>query len=946
MPIASTYQQDFPHGTSSGTIYGVSVPSGAAIWVFVGVNVSTSGFTTLADSLGAFPAGTNPVKHLPSSGGSPPGLNLYVADNCPGGTDNITFTNSSGTATSVIVLVITGQGTPSLRSTGAGGQGTSGSFSDSLTYSHQNDIYLLAGAVVMTSAPGTWTGASGSSIVDSTPGLDYISIGLFDQSFTGDGAISIAGGVSAPGLTEVTYFSAIVAMQEPPWRGLAGKPFLTVSPVGLTQTGIINGGADFGPDTPSTQTNGIQEALNFVGQAGGAPPALSGPASVGASSGSPSLSTPAQAVSTGSSMYVQVAMFGSSLTEPTVADNQSGSYALIFGGAYGRVNMWVFRRTSGLSESTSFIVTVTPSSSTSPIEVAAISVLNDGGVDAASPFVYGGGTTEGVTLHTLAANDIVLFLGADNSATFTNWGSTAQVNIGGYPGTPPPNITAWGSIQTQTAPGTVSPQRDILASTAWVGIGIAIRALLPGGTVRCRPGAYILNGPIWNTGNGQTVIFEPGASITFASATVANYQNWWGDIADIWVGCNYTTVKGTQSTFHDCRWIGNGTVINCSGIQTVGASSGGEIVFAIFAYQTLAKFGISVPPAYNIVVEGFTANGFGGTSLDLSSNFLGTGATLSQQWSRVRISRFIATMKLNSATQTSYANGFILSGCSGVEVEDVYIDCSNVGIGSSPDVSNCFVTSSFGGDTENVVFRRCYFKSGGGVSGAYPGSCIEVAGQGSGPSVSYGDTHDIVWEDCLFDSGATSGTPGAGNGGAYIDDTNGGSGGSRVYNLEFRRCQWIHCGMNLLSEGSTPGFILFSGPAPGSISGSLQGRLILQSLPGAPLPPPLTLVTQLRSQLTTTTTTLVSYTPLAVGLFRISVYLTAYAADTPTITVTWTDPDTGAQSTPFSMAMALNSVATEALIVVAATTAAIIVKGSQLGSSEAIIASVTIEQVQ
>jgi len=45
--------------------------------------------------------------------------------------------------------------------------------------------------------------------------------------------------------------------------------FIVVSPIGLAETGIVNNGADFGPDTPGTQTSGIQEAGNYVTSNGG-----------------------------------------------------------------------------------------------------------------------------------------------------------------------------------------------------------------------------------------------------------------------------------------------------------------------------------------------------------------------------------------------------------------------------------------------------------------------------------------------------------------------------------------------------------------------------------------------------------------------------------------------------------------------------------------------------
>ena len=49
------------------------------------------------------------------------------------------------------------------------------------------------------------------------------------------------------------------------WKQLPGKPTVTVSPVGIAQGFIKNGGSDYGPDTPGTTTSGIQEAINSLG---------------------------------------------------------------------------------------------------------------------------------------------------------------------------------------------------------------------------------------------------------------------------------------------------------------------------------------------------------------------------------------------------------------------------------------------------------------------------------------------------------------------------------------------------------------------------------------------------------------------------------------------------------------------------------------------------------
>src|ERR1700688_670936 len=135
------------------------------------------------------------------------------------------------------------------------------------------------------------------------------------------------------------------------------------------------------------------------------------------SAGAPSVATPSQTVLEGGSIYVQVAMFGTGLTAPTVADAQGGVYNLLLGGANGSVYLWVFRRSAALRSSTTFTVTVTPSSSTSSIEVLSIEVLDDGGTDVISTLHTGTSTSESSSVSTGVSNDLVLFLGADNSGT-------------------------------------------------------------------------------------------------------------------------------------------------------------------------------------------------------------------------------------------------------------------------------------------------------------------------------------------------------------------------------------------------------------------------------------------------------------------------------------------------------------------------------------------------
>ena len=51
-------------------------------------------------------------------------------------------------------------------------------------------------------------------------------------------------------------------IEVPSWVNLAGKPYVTVSPVGLSTAGVTeaNNGAGYGPDTPGTTTGGWLEA--------------------------------------------------------------------------------------------------------------------------------------------------------------------------------------------------------------------------------------------------------------------------------------------------------------------------------------------------------------------------------------------------------------------------------------------------------------------------------------------------------------------------------------------------------------------------------------------------------------------------------------------------------------------------------------------------------------
>lgn len=101
----------------------------------------------------------------------------------------------------------------------------------------------------------------------------------------------------------------------------------------------------------------------------------------------------------------------------------------------------------------------------------------------------------------------------------------------------------------------------------------------------------------------------------------------------------------------------------------------------------------------------------------------------------------------------------------------------------------------------------------------------------------------------------------------------------------------------------------------------------------------------LRTALGTTSANLATYTPGAVGSFRVVWRLAAKAATTPTLTLTYTDPDAGAQTiTLYDTAMAADGVAQGQFALVSAADA-ITVAGSALAASD-IIATVEIIQSQ
>ena len=120
------------------------------------------------------------------------------------------------------------------------------------------------------------------------------------------------------------------------WQALNGKPSVTVSPIGLSTAGVTqrNNGADYGPDTPSTTTSGIQEAINYVYANAVTVSVTGGPSllmqSIRLLSGIFQINSPVTipAPSTGSPYGPNIRIYGDGIQNTILNFNFNGSYGI------------------------------------------------------------------------------------------------------------------------------------------------------------------------------------------------------------------------------------------------------------------------------------------------------------------------------------------------------------------------------------------------------------------------------------------------------------------------------------------------------------------------------------------------------------------------------------------------------------------------------------------
>lgn len=178
---------------------------------------------------------------------------------------------SSGTFTNLVTITLSAavagwavaagsySGVMAFDSVGTAQTGATTNISVSVTATDPNELLV---AHVFTNAGVTTSGL--------TPGyLDVPGAGTSSdvhQSYLlaggASGSNSFVETLSASSNVVAVLVAIVPALSE--WVAIFknSKPELTVSPLGYAQTGVVNGGADFGPDTPNTQTSGIQEAIS------------------------------------------------------------------------------------------------------------------------------------------------------------------------------------------------------------------------------------------------------------------------------------------------------------------------------------------------------------------------------------------------------------------------------------------------------------------------------------------------------------------------------------------------------------------------------------------------------------------------------------------------------------------------------------------------------------
>jgi hypothetical protein len=383
------------------------------------------------------------------------------------------------------------------------------------------------------------------------------------------------------------------------------------------------------------------------------------------------------------------------------------------------------------------------------------------------------------------------------------------------------------------------------SSTLWSGTGssmtggiqealywLSVHAPSGAGTVYVTGGSYSISAGIANTASQQVVIFEAGVTLNFSSGASAladaNLGNAWFGVASSY-GFN-----STHTNYSHIAWYGNGCVIN---LTNAGSAA---TVFGLFQYGNYDTHGVSpYPGGIDFIVDGFvipnapadSAAWFVGvdqyTTLPISGTSNNSNGLL-QKIRNIRLSRIFYTVAAGSYTGSP--SMMVLQGAwHDVLIEDCSLDSYGVTGTSNP--AGLFARAN-AGDAEQLVVRRCYFRTAAGTK-PYP---VIIQGNASGNNGSATrNCQQIYVEDTTFDSGLSS--PAGFE--VFINDTAGMSGNAGfATNFEFRRCTFINCELALNGQTALFGYLRFidcitgSGsvfPTPNPLSPSLSKRFPMTS---------------------------------------------------------------------------------------------------------------------
>ncbi|MGB6500162.1 MAG: hypothetical protein ACLQC7_02230, partial [Thermoplasmata archaeon] len=329
-------------------------------------------------------------------------------------------------------------------------------------------------------------------------------------------------------------------------------------------------------------------------------------------------------------------------------------------------------------------------------------------------------------------------------------------------------------------------------------------------------GAYAVGAPFAYTGPNQMIWFEPGSSLTFANGLTGSSPGWF-DPGGHFSKVHYRLIhmgsplSSSSPVPYSHQWlIGNGLSL-IWGANTSPALNNGICITIPGQSSSAAYTGAG---GSDYLIDGLVCTGkVLCTIVFMTDNY--NSLLTQKQFTRDVVFRRVYATYSNDANANTTSALFIRGGTQ-IIAEDCIINCAMLPNTIDLDPVN---VSGDAGECYNVTLRRCYFK-GNGASG----QCLELQGNDKASSTT-GGCHDILLEHCTIDSGASSGAPLAGSSGAYLDDSNGATGtGGLLYNVEFRQCRWVNCGLTLQSAGTQFGYLRFMGGMPGAFSGSLSGR--------------------------------------------------------------------------------------------------------------------------